>query len=242
MENKDYYFQHDYNPTNDPKIICLLGKYGGLGYGIYWRVVEMLHQTNNYKLPLDTYIFQSISRQMITDDNTVITLLNDCITKFKLFESDGKLFWSERVLQNIQERENRRIAKSNAGKLGMERRWHNTVITKNNKHNKGKESKVKESKEIIISEPSSQVNSLLKEFEEINPTINYGNKTQRKACEELISKFGYEKVVSTLNYYKSIRSDKFSPVITTPYELQQKMGQLLTFYNKSTNKPKTIIL
>jgi len=91
-------------------------------------------------------------------------------------------------------------------------------------------------------EPAIPINSLLKEFEELNPTLNYGNTTQRKACAELIAKFGYEKTIATLNYYKSIRSQKFSPVITTPYQLQQKMGELLTFYNKEQSKSKITIL
>ena len=30
-----YYFSHDYNPTNDPKIVCLIGNYGWL-----WSFLE----------------------------------------------------------------------------------------------------------------------------------------------------------------------------------------------------------
>jgi hypothetical protein len=135
--------------------------------------------------------------------------------------------WQEYQLDNTQSNK----------PLTNEQQTTNKPLTtnKNDKNDKNENN-------IILSEHSSQISPLIKEFEEINPTIKYNNKTQRKACEELISKFGYEKVVATLNYYKSIRGEKFSPVITTPYELQQKMGQLLTFYNKSTNKPKTIIL
>ena len=97
-------------------------------------------------------------------------------------------------------------------------------------------------KVILQAEPADNINPLIKEFEELNPTIKYNNTTQRKACTELIAKFGYEKTIATLNYYKSIRSQKFSPVITTPYQLQQKMGELLTFYNKEQSKSKITIL
>lgn len=90
-------------------------------------------------------------------------------------------------------------------------------------------------KVINIAETSSaQVNDILNSFkQEINPTIGFGNKTQRKACEELIRQFGYEKVVNTMTYYKSIRGEKFSPVITTPCQLRDKMGQLIAYYNKN---------
>ena len=86
----------------------------------------------------------------------------------------------------------------------------------------------------IAETSSADVNHLLNSFkEDINPTISFGNKTQRKACEELIRQFGFEKVVNTLNYYKSIRGEKFSPVITTPCQLRDKMGQLIAYYNKN---------
>ena len=101
------------------------------------------------------------------------------------------------------------------------------IAIKNNNSNK-------EFKE-LQAEPANNINPLIKEFEEINPTINYGNKTQREACQNLIGKFGYEKTVATLNYYKSIRNQKFSPTITTPYQLQQKMGELINFYGKQQN-------
>jgi phage replication O-like protein O len=102
-------------------------------------------------------------------------------------------------------------------------------------HTKETTTKDNITKDIISEQCSQTVNTLLKEFEEINPAINYGNKTQRRACEELIVKFGYEKIVATLNYYKSIRNQKFSPTITTPYQLQQKLGELITYHNKEAN-------
>lgn len=108
----------------------------------------------------------------------------------------------------------------------------------NNKTNKTKNDN---NVNTLQAEPAG-IAPLMKEFEELNPTLNYGNTTQRKACKELIEKFGLEKTIATLNYYKTIRNQKFSPVITTPYQLQQKMGELLTFYNKEQSKSKITIL
>ena len=39
---KMYYFQHDYNARNDPKLQALIVEMGVAGIGIYWCLVEML--------------------------------------------------------------------------------------------------------------------------------------------------------------------------------------------------------
>jgi len=91
-------------------------------------------------------------------------------------------------------------------------------------------------------EQSSQVNSIFKLFEDsVNPTINYGHRTNRAICEELIKKFGYEKTVQTVKYAISVQSKRYAPTITTPYQLKEKLGQLMVYYKKQ-NKPKIAII
>ena len=63
MTKESYYFPHDYEPTGDPKIQALIGEYGATGYGIFWRVVEMLHSNAEHKLPFKNYIFLAIAKQ-----------------------------------------------------------------------------------------------------------------------------------------------------------------------------------
>jgi hypothetical protein len=41
-----YYFSHDTNARNDPKIAAMRQSYGVEGYGLYWIVVEMLAERN----------------------------------------------------------------------------------------------------------------------------------------------------------------------------------------------------
>ena len=97
----------------------------------------------------------------------------------------------------------------------------------------------KENKDNNIAETSSanEVNLLLKEFEEINPTINYGNKTERKTLEELIKKWGYEKTLNTIKFAVSVQGKKYSPTITKPTQLKNKMGELLVFHKKQSGNP-----
>lgn len=53
MATKDaYYFSHDANARNDIKIIRLRRSLGLEGYGIYFCLIEMLREQNDYRLPL----------------------------------------------------------------------------------------------------------------------------------------------------------------------------------------------
>ena len=96
------YFSHDYNTTLDPKIIALLGDYGAIGYGIYWRIVEMLHSENEHKLPLKEYIYKAIAKQMSTSVEQISTIINDCINVYELFIKEDDYFYSQRVNKNLK--------------------------------------------------------------------------------------------------------------------------------------------
>ena len=96
-----YYFSHDYNPTSDPKIQALIGEYGAVGYGIFWRIVEMLHEDELHKLQCKKYIYLALAKQMLTSVEQVESIIKNCIDTYELFKSDNDFFWSERVMRNI---------------------------------------------------------------------------------------------------------------------------------------------
>lgn len=83
----------------------------------------------------------------------------------------------------------------------------------------------------------ADVNLILEKFQMLlNPTINYGNKTQREAVESLLKLLGLEKLARTIEYAASVKDERFAPVITTPYQLKEKLAQLAAYHNKSSNK------
>jgi hypothetical protein len=85
------------------------------------------------------------------------------------------------------------------------------------------------------------INKILEMFQmNINPTINYGNKTQRKAVQELIDFMGETKLVHTIQYYISIKDEPFTPVITTPYQLKEKLAQLVKHHDNKKSQIVTI--
>lgn len=115
-DKKDvYYFPHDYNPTSDPKMLAFIGEFGAVGYGIYWRIVEMLHESAEHTLPLKNYIYSAIAKQMIVDALQVSKIIESCIDDFELFESDEEHFWCNRVLRNVEKRIDLIAKKKKAG-------------------------------------------------------------------------------------------------------------------------------
>ena len=150
MAKESYYFAHDYEPTSDPKIGALLAEYGAEGYGIYWRIIEMLHSNPEHKIPKKKYIFIALAKELITNDNKIELVINYATDVCELFLEDSEYIISKRVLRNFEKREEISEKRSNAGKAGMQSRWasNNKAITNDNfvkqkitKHNKGKEIK-----------------------------------------------------------------------------------------------------
>jgi len=156
-----FYFSHDYEPTSDPKIQAMLGQFGAIGYGLYWRIIEMLHSDNEHKLQKKQYIYLALAQQMLIDVEQVTTFIEQCINVFELFESDQNNFWSDRVNRNIEIRNINSANKSKAGKISAEMRKKATVVEQvltgvqqnPTKERKGKERKEKKNKEVIY--PSS---------------------------------------------------------------------------------------
>ena len=150
-----FYFPHDANASNDEKLLHIVSKFGMSGYGLYWCWIEAMHESMDGKLTVK--LIEGLSLRFRVDKDLLLQFYNEAIT-IGLFICDDKKYWSQRVLRNKDEFEQKRLKKSEAGKRGMQARWgiSSTVITKNNivitKHNKGKESKVKKSKDMPFGE------------------------------------------------------------------------------------------
>lgn len=148
MAKDTFYFQHDYEPTADPKIQALLSIHGAVGYGLYWRIVEMLHSNETHTLQTKPYLLIAIASQMKVDVDTIALIINDCVSKFELLVKDGETIYCNRVNRNIEKRNDIREKRVKAGKA---RAAHAEQMLTNAKQNPAKESKEKEIKENIIS-------------------------------------------------------------------------------------------
>lgn len=97
-------------------------------------------------------------------------------------------------------------------------------------------------KEILAAKAAetSPINEILGLFEVVNPALNYGNTTQRSAIERLLKRFGREKLEGIIKALPEIINKPFAPRVTTPLQLEAKLGELIVFYKQNQSKNKTL--
>lgn len=144
-----YFFSHDSNARNDPKIMALINVYGMEGYGRWWVLVEMLREQTDYKLKLRQWSTNALAMAMLWEANSVEKFIHDCVNEFELLESDGDYVWSNSLLRRMSVLDDRRKKRSEAGKKGAKKRWSDSKAIAKPKHSHSKaiakDGKVKES-------------------------------------------------------------------------------------------------
>ena len=111
MARKEY-FSHDYNARQDPKIMMLIKDFGMEGYGIYWAIIEMMHEQGGY---IEKNSVSAIAFYFRMDENA----MQDLFDKYDLFKKNKKYYYSDRVIKNITERQE----KSDIAKKAAAIRW-----------------------------------------------------------------------------------------------------------------------
>jgi len=83
-----------------------------------------------------------------------------------------------------------------------------------------------------------EFNDLIALFEPVNPSFEriFPNKGQRLALERMIKKHGYEKIKIVLKELPKLAKEAYAPIVTTPYQLEQKLGQVIIFLGREKNK------
>ena len=99
---------------------------------------------------------------------------------------------------------------------------------------------VKNDKNICIATQgvADDLNHLIGLFKGVNPSYTrlYSNTTQRSALERLVNKIGYDKVKGAISILERTNEERYAPVITTPLQLEEKLGNLISFVKKEKTK------
>ena len=144
-----FYFSHDTNAFNDPKIRLLVHEFGVWSYGAFWVIIELIAQSNEFKLllkDLDKVVYVMVQGKSVAyKDSAEVCIDGDSSTmeeagrhyieldlcrKFiaKLFAigllcCDDTHVWSDSFNARMQRRVDIAAKRSAAGKIGNAMRW-----------------------------------------------------------------------------------------------------------------------
>lgn len=107
-----FYFSHDSNAMNDPKILALRFDYGMEGYGTFWAIIELFRTEENYKLPLSKTTFKSL-KMLCNTSFDIEKFVLDCI-EYNLFVKDDTHFWSESLINRMSKKDQVKQKKKDA--------------------------------------------------------------------------------------------------------------------------------
>lgn len=152
-----FYFPHDSNARRDNKILAMTSVYGNEGYGLYWKILEVLREQPDYKYPIrGKFALRSLAADLQCDPDKLESFVLSCCTDFAddhggLLSMDENYLWSASFLRRMERVDDVREKRVSAAR----KRW-GTTDDANALH---LESKVKESKGKKRKEKQSKANN-----------------------------------------------------------------------------------
>ena len=127
MAKDVYYFSHDVNASSDPKIVAMESEFGVISYAWWWKLIEKLASSEDYRLPFKKYTFIALDKELgILNENErplnenerplnenehtffcsnkSFLFVNSLIYDFELLECDDEYFWSPSLIRRQEER------------------------------------------------------------------------------------------------------------------------------------------
>ena len=127
MAKDVYYFSHDVNASNDPKIVAMESEFGVISYAWWWKLIEKLASSEDYRLPFKKYTFIALDKELgVLNENErplnenerplnenehaffclnkSFLFVNSLINDFELLECDDEYFWSPSLIRRQEER------------------------------------------------------------------------------------------------------------------------------------------
>lgn len=144
--------------------------------------------------------------------------------------------WFEKVVKLSEETSLRMVKKVH---LDSEESSHNKNKYKKKKINHNLATGVAEEKQEVGE--GAVVNLVMGHFEAVNPMHErlFANKSQRAALERIIKKFGADKTIGIIQSLPASNGDRWAPKITTPVELEHRLGKLVTYWKTRGQESKS---
>ena len=126
-KNQSYYFSHDINASNDPKIAAMISELGMISYAWWWILIEKLAAADDYKLPLKKYTFVALDNELKMNNEQILTSVQQVFNKnqhvleqnsmcsfcsflliyllihdYELLDCDDEYFWSPSLTRRLE--------------------------------------------------------------------------------------------------------------------------------------------
>lgn len=154
MSKDSYWFRHDSTAGRGTRMRKMAFIYSHWGKGVYWDVIEMLRDQENYKFPCSDFDLKMLADLIGCKDETkFINWFNDCV-KFGLFKVEGEEFFSEILCENMKRWETSKENGKKGGRPPKQKPKKNLNDNPTNNLN-----------ETIIEEDSIEDKSIIESFE-----------------------------------------------------------------------------
>jgi hypothetical protein len=111
------WFSHDADAWDDPKIVALVAQYDMVGYGRWWRLLEILRNQDGYRYDIaPKFAYAALAKHLSCSLTEVKEFINNCIHEFSLLQSDEQFIWSESLIERMQPMDKKRAVNSENGK------------------------------------------------------------------------------------------------------------------------------
>lgn len=191
-----YYFPHDCNAIDDPKIMVMISELGLESYAIYWILIEHLRQQPNFTSHIS--IIKPLSLRHGSTETKFMAVLN----LYALFQTnDEGYFYSESLINRMIPY----LEKSERARNAALKRWHGGLDANAlPEHNDSNASKVKESKVKEI------INTFDGFWELYNKKV--GSKKKCLAKWKTLSELDRKKIFETLPaFLNGIKDKQYQP-------------------------------
>lgn len=166
MAKDTFYFSHDYNARNDPKILELRSEYGLEGYGLYWCLIETMAEDKNGVVIAS--LIGGLSIGYGIPKNKLMEIINFMV-KLNLLQEQNGTIYSKRLLEHKMKRKHL----SDKGREGAIKKWEKInndrhpnsppIGDANAKERKGNKNKEKENNRGFIKPTTQEIADYCKE-------------------------------------------------------------------------------
>ena len=262
-KDQSYYFSHDVDAFNDPKIVAMISEYGVIAYAWWWIIIEKLASYEDYKLPLKKYTFVALDNELgmkneqnstcvehvfnknehVLEQNTFCSFcsflfINALINDFELLACDDEFFWSPSLTRRFE------LRKTKNEEISQKRRLAGLKSGEARRKNEQKRTSVEQKRTSV--EQNELINE--KKRKENIYSYSYYSDAENKKSDELLHMFDDEppKTDPYKNVFKIYMNDvgEISPMTKEKLEyLVNDFGEseVITAISKSVEVGKASI-